>query len=129
MSLVSSQSVGHIHAHDVGMSWGLFLLAQHLELSLLFNSNIPCLPHILLLNNTFLNLTFHKKRVLFAGLTAAKKMLTKRWKPLHVLNVYLWKLSFYEALSLEISSACAQRAKTEAIQNLESVFERVRALF
>ena len=60
---VSSQSVGHIHAHDVGMSWGLFLLAQHFEHSLLFNSDKPCLPHVLLLNDdTFLNLTFHKKR-------------------------------------------------------------------
>ena len=99
-------------------------------LSHLLQTDIPCLPHILLLNDDSpLNLNFHKKRVLFAGLTAAKKMLIKRWKPPHTLNMSLWKILFYEILLLEISSARAQRAKAEAIENLESAADKVKVLF
>ncbi len=99
-------------------------------LSCLIQTNIPCLPHILLLNDdTSLHLNFYRKRVLFAGLTAAKKMLIKRWKPPHVLNLSLWKVSLHEVLLLEISSARAQMAKTEAIQNLEAAADKVKALF
>lgn len=98
-------------------------------LSDIIETKIPCLPHILLLNDdTSLSLTLHRKRVLFADLTAAKKMLVMRWKPPHRLSIHQWKLSLYEVLTLEASSARAQRAKIENIQNLLIAAQKVKLL-
>lgn len=66
------------------------------------------------------------KRVLPAGLTATKKMLVMRWKPPHELSIYQWKLSFYEVLILEASSAHAQRARIENIQKFQIAAQTVR---
>ena len=95
-------------------------------LSQTIDITIPCLPHILLLNDdSSLNLTLSMKRVFLTGLTAAKKMLVIRWKPPHKLNIYQWKQSFYELLKLEASSARAQRAHTENIQAYLIAAEKV----
>lgn len=68
------------------------------------------------------------KRVLLVGLTAAKKLLVKRWKLPHKLNVYQWLLSFYELLTLEASSAQAQGAKRENIDILQRSAQKVKSL-
>lgn len=65
------------------------------------------------------------KRGLLAGLTAAKTMLVMRWKLHYELSIYQWKLSFYEVLTLEASSARAQSAKIENIQTLQIVAQTV----
>ena len=98
-------------------------------LSDIIELDVPCLPHILLLNDdSSLNITLHKKRIFLAGLTAAKKNLVMRWKPPHNLSIHRWKISFYEVLKLEASSARAQGANTESIQTLFAAAQKVKSL-
>ena len=96
-------------------------------LSDIIELEVPCLPHILLLNDdSTLNIISHKKRIFLAGLTAAKKMLVMRWKSPHNLNIHRWKTSFYEVLRLEASSARAQGANTESIQIILTAAQKVK---
>ena len=76
--------------------------------------HIPCLPNIVLLNDdSSLDLQTHQKRVLFAGLTAAKKSIVIRWKPPHTLFIKQWISSFHELLISELPIASANRAEGE----------------
>ncbi len=61
---------------------------------------------VLVLNDlSTLNISKLKKRVIFAGLTAAKKMITTRWKPPHSLTIKAWTLYFLDVVYMELSTA------------------------
>ena len=76
------------------------------KLSDLIQITVPVSICVLVLNDlSTLNLSKFKKRVIFAGLTAAKKMIATRWKPPHSLTVKAWILSFLDVIYLELSTA------------------------
>ena len=85
--------------------------------SCLVSSKEPALTQcLLLLNDTSsLKLTINNKRLLLAGLTAAKRMIACCWKPSHA----LWLkecLSFYwDFAQLDVSTARLHYAKTSNI--------------
>ncbi|CAM4652875.1 unnamed protein product [Leuciscus chuanchicus] len=67
---------------------------------------IPPSPCLLLLNDTSsLKLTINNRRLLLAGLTAAKKMIVCRWKPPHTLSMRKWLASYRDIVQLELSTA------------------------
>lgn len=90
------------------------------------------LAHILLLNHdSSLNLN---RRVLFAGLTAAKTVLIKRGKPPHALNVSLWKVLFHGKFVIRnfqcLSSNGQNRGDTKlGIDNWSTVLSLLFCLF
>lgn len=87
------------------------LLSNILEIS------IPCVPNILLLNDdSSLNLTFIQRRLMLAGLTAAKRILVMRWKPPHCLSLSKWHLGFLDVLSLELSIARLKNVNETSIK-------------
>ena len=60
-------------------------------LALITAQNIPVNPQTLILNNlSTINASQCEKRILLAGLTAAKKIIAVRWKPPHTLNISHW---------------------------------------
>lgn len=72
----------------------------------IIGTSIPCNPIILLLNDdSQLLLNFSQRRLLFLGLTAAKKMLIQRWKPAHSFHISQWTALLYDILTLELSIA------------------------
>jgi len=75
-------------------------------LSSILKRPIPLSPCLFLLNDTSsLNLTINNRRLLLAGLTAAKKMIVCRWKPPHTLLMSKWLSSYREIAQLELSTA------------------------
>ena len=97
-------------------------------LSDLFEVEVPCSPQILLLNDdSTLSIPVNQKRVFFAGITAAKKILVSRWKPPHSLSIRKWKISFLNVLSLEISIARTNGAKMQSIDALLNAAEKIKA--
>ena len=74
--------------------------------SCLVSSRGPSLTQcLLLLNDTSsLKLTINNKRLLLAGLTAAKRMTACRWKPPHALSVREWLSSYRGTAQLELCS-------------------------
>ena len=88
--------------------------------------HIPCLPNIVLLNDdSSLDLQNHQKRVLFAGLTAAKKIIVIRWKPPHTLFIKQWISSFHDLLISELSIASANKAKGETLEAIKRAADLV----
>lgn len=76
------------------------------KLSNLLSVIVPRSPTVLLLNDlSTIHITKHRKRLLLAGLTAAKRMIALRWKPPHLISVRLWILSFLDIIYLEQSVA------------------------
>lgn len=76
---------------------------------------VPCSQSLLLLNNTSLNLTINNRRLLLAGLTAAKRMIACRWKPPHILSTKEWLSSYKDVAPLELTTARLHSAKTQNI--------------
>lgn len=75
-------------------------------LSNLLSVKVPVDIPVLLLNDlSELNIDRLKKRIVLAGLTAAKKMIVLRWKPPQVLSTRQWILSFLDVVYLELSTA------------------------
>ena len=88
---------------------------------------IPCLPHVLLLNDdSMLRIPYPNKKVFFAGITAAKKMLISRWNPPHTLLRSKWLYSFLNVLNLELSIARTNGAKKKSIDALVQAIETVK---
>ena len=59
--------------------------------------NIPLSPTLLLLNDdSTLELTLQQRRILWASLTAAKKILVLLWQPPHTLSWQQWANSFLD---------------------------------
>jgi len=72
----------------------------------LIDDTVPVTICVLILNNlSILSISKFKKRVIFAGLMAAKKMIATRWKPPHSLTTQSWILSFLDVIYMELSTA------------------------
>lgn len=68
--------------------------------------NTPLSPTLVLLNDDAnLELSLQQRRILWAGLTAAKKMLALRWQPPHTLTWQQWANSILDIVMMERSVA------------------------
>ena len=67
---------------------------------------MPASASSLLLNDlSLLSTSVSQKRLLLAGLTAAKKLVATRWKHPDKLSVSNWILTFLDIIYLELSTA------------------------
>ena len=90
----------------------VFAFWRHIcsTLSDMLEVNIPLSPTLLLLNDdSSLELTLQQRRILWASLTAAKKMLALRWQPPHTLSWQRWANSFLDIVMMERSVARVHR--------------------
>ena len=82
------------------------------ELTALLSETLPGTIPVLLLNDlSALRVPECQKRVILAGLTAAKKMIAVRWKPPHTLSIRQWILTFLDIIYMELSTARINGAK------------------
>ena len=71
-----------------------------------FSLSLPVCPVVLLLNDlSLLPAPIYKKRIILAGITAAKKLISMRWKYPDKLNLNMWILTYLDIIYLEISTA------------------------
>ena len=76
------------------------------ELTTFVSGTVAATIPVLLLNDTSsLQISKCQKRIVLAGLTAAKKMVAVRWKPLHSLTIKQWLLTFLDIVYTELSTA------------------------
>lgn len=76
------------------------------KLTDLVSVTIPVtIPVLLLIDLSVINVTKLKKRIVLAGLTAAKKLVSMRWKPPHSLSIRQWVFTFLYVIYLEMSTA------------------------
>ena len=75
-------------------------------LSTLINDTVPVNISVLILDDlSTLHVSKMLKRAVYAGVTAAKKMVATRWKPPHDLSIRTWTLSFLDVIYMELSTA------------------------
>ena len=95
-------------------------------MSSIIEGAIPHSQCLLLLNDTSsLKLTVNSKRLLLAGLTAAKRMIAYRWKPPHELSMTEWLSSYRDIAQLELSTAHLHYAKTSNIDCWTKLLEKI----
>ena len=83
---------------------------------------VSCCPQLLLLNDdSSLELSYQERLILFAGLTAAKKMLALRWQPPHSLSHTQWLQSFLDIVYMEMSVGRMHGVKHQTIAAWASV--------
>ena len=68
----------------------------------------------------------YQKRLIPAGLTAAKKLVATRWKNPYKLSVSNWIFTFLDVIYLELSTACAIGVKEFNIGLWVSAAEKLR---
>ena len=92
------------------------------KLSTLTDVTVPVNMKTLILNDlSTLTLSKIQKRAVFAGLTAAKKMIATRWKPPHSMSIKSWSLSFLDVIYLELSTARINGASEKTIDAWHSI--------
>lgn len=97
---------------DVKLFWEMVAS----KLSELFSVDISPSPSVLILICISLpQLKISQKRAIFAGLTAAKKMVASRWKPPHSLSFRQWALTYLDVVYMELSTARLHGAKEETL--------------
>ncbi|KAE8296864.1 hypothetical protein D5F01_LYC05634 [Larimichthys crocea] len=74
----------------------------------------------------FFNTPREHRRILWAGLTAAKKMLALRWQPPHSLAWQQWANSFLEIVLMEWSVARMHGANHKTLQGWEAAHKLVK---
>ena len=98
-------------------------------LSTLMDKTIPCSQPLLLLNDTStIKLSINDRRILLAGLTAAKKLIVCRWKPPHLLSVKEWLRSYREIAQLELSTSRLRHVNSENILYWTNLLEKINCL-
>lgn len=96
-------------------------------LSDLIEDTVPVTTCVLILNNlSILNISKLKKRVILAGLTAAKKLIAIRWKPPHSLTTQSWILSFLDVIYLELSTARINDANENTLNTWRSTADSLK---
>ena len=76
------------------------------EVSTFVSGTVSATIPVVLLNDTSsLQISKCQKRIVLAGLTAAKKMVAVRWKPPHTLTIKQWLLTFLDIVYMELSTA------------------------
>ena len=97
-------------------------------ISLLTAKNIPVNPQTLILDNlSSINASLGQRRVILAGLTAAKKLIAVRWKPPHTLDISHWYTTLLDIIYLEISTARIHNAKQKNISFWYAVAEEIKS--
>lgn len=97
------------------------------KLSDLIDDTVPVTICVLILNNlSILNISKLKKRVIFAGLTAAKKMIATRWKPPHSLTTQSWILSLLDVIYMELSTARINGANESTLNTWRSTADSLK---
>lgn len=97
------------------------------KLSILIHETVPVTLSVLLLNDlSTLNLSKLKMRVIFAGLTAAKKLVATRWKPPNTLTIKCWTLSFLDVVYLELSTARTNGANERTLEVWRSTADSLK---
>ena len=98
-------------------------------LSTLMDKTIPCSQPLLLLNDTStIKLSINDRRILLAGLTAAKKLIVCRWKPPHLLSVKEWLRSYREIAQLELSTSRLRHVNSENILYWTNLLGKINCL-
>lgn len=98
-------------------------------LSTIVGKNVPSSPAFLLLNDdSGCDFPIPFRRIILAGITAAKKLVAMRWKQPHSLGIPQWYLSFMDILSLESSVAKIHGAKQDNVKMLNNVKEQIKGL-
>ena len=98
-------------------------------LSIILSKQIPYSPTFLLLNDTSnLDLPAKLKRLLLAGLTAAKRLIACRWKPPHLLSLKKWLLDFIDIAIMERWAANLHLAKPDNILCWDDAITTVKSL-
>lgn len=109
----------YLFPHSVGVPWcGVYFweVVKNSLSNILF-CNIPLSLLVLIIDDISL-LKLHKMqhKVLLAGLTAAKKVVSTRWTPPHSLSHCQWVLTFINVAYLELSTAQMHNGKEETIK-------------
>lgn len=92
--------------HAVSQFWKQISLT----LSDILEVRIPLSPILfLLIDDSSLNLSLQQKHILWAGLTAAKKMLALRWQPPHSLTRQQWTNSLLEMILMTLNPRLLMR--------------------
>ena len=82
---------------------------------------------ILLCDDSQLDLTKKKQKLLLSGFTAAKKVLVQRWLPPHDLSMRKWLTYFHEVVLLERSAARINKARPSTIDLWSELASRIKA--
>lgn len=91
------------------------------KLSDLIHETVAVNTRVLVLNDmSVFNISMLKKRVILAGLTAAKKLIATRWKPPHSLSIKAWTLSFLDVVYMELSTARINGANESTLNTWRS---------
>ena len=92
-------------------------------LTKLSGKRIPCTPSTMLLNN--LDLPYPEKRMVLAGLTAAKKILALRWQPPHTLTHTQWLRTFLDVTGMELSVARMHGASKKTLALWTETYDKI----
>lgn len=96
-------------------------------LSDMLEVTIPWSPTLLLLNDDCcLELSLQQRCILWAGLTAAKKMLALRWQPPHTLSWQQWANSFLEQNMMERSVARVHGASQKTLKAWDVAYNLIK---
>lgn len=100
------ESFRHLHSYDVGLApVSCFWSDVSTELSQFLSMTVPkTLPVFLLNELPFLGILKLERRILLAGITAAKKLVATRWKPPSSLTKTQWFLTLTDILNLELAT-------------------------
>ena len=99
------------------------------KLSDLTSVTVPAtIPVLLLTDLSGLGLSRAVRRVVLAGITAAKKLVALRWKPPHSLVIRHWMLSFLDVVYLEMSTARINGAKESTLNDWRAVANSLKDL-
>lgn len=74
------------------------------------------------------NVPKFEKLIIFARLTAAKRMITTRWKPPHSLATQLWVLSFLDVIYMELLTAQINSANESTLKTWRSAAESLKKI-
>ncbi len=98
-----------------------------LTLSDMLEITIPQSPNLPLLNDdSTLELSLQQRRILWTGLTAAKKMLALRWQPPHTLSWQQWANSYLDIVMTERSVARVHGASQKTLNAWDAAYTLVK---
>ncbi len=98
-------------------------------LSRLFDVTIPVHKGIMFLNDlSSICVAGVTQRGIYAGLTAAKKLVATRWKPPHDLSMRHWTLTYLDIIYMELSTARINGATERTLDFWRALTESVKDL-
>lgn len=81
---------------------------------------------MLLNDSSTLYFTVKDKHIWLAGLTAAKKMISQRWKNAQVLSLKQWYMEFLDIAYMELSVARCNGAKEENVNMCLTILDGIK---